>query len=95
MRRRRVGEAGDRSKVPDDVRQAVEYRAGFGCEVSGPNCTGKGEHLHHVLRRSQGGGHTADNLLLTCAPDHRHIHANPAQSYERGWLRRGSMDKPP
>ena len=97
MRRsRKVGEAGDRSKVPDDVRQAVEYRAGFGCEVSGPNCTGRGEHLHHVLPRSAGGAHTEANLVLACAADHRWIHSHPDESYTRGWLRRrGSMDKPP
>jgi 5-methylcytosine-specific restriction endonuclease McrA len=88
-----------RSKIPDDVRQAVEHRAGFRCEVSGPHCTGGGDHLHHRLMRSQGGGHTTDNLLLACATDHRYIHSHPEESYQRGWLRRwepgGSMDKPP
>lgn len=71
-----------------DAKQAVRDRSGGRCEVAGPVCTGSGEHFHHVLRRSQGGKHSAANLLHACAADHRWIHEHPEDSYRMGWLKR-------
>lgn len=51
-------------------------------------CDGRAVLFHHVLRRSKQGKGTADNGLHLCNPCHLWIHANPAISYERGWLAR-------
>jgi hypothetical protein len=48
------------------------------------------EHLHHKLRRSQGGSNHISNLLGVCREDHEFIHSNPAYAYEKGWLIRGN-----
>jgi 5-methylcytosine-specific restriction endonuclease McrA len=74
------------------VRVRVLGRAEGRCEASTPDCTGWALHAHHILRRSQGGRHTEENMLACCRPCHEYIHANPARSYEQGWLRRsGAM----
>lgn len=60
------------------------------CELGKPACSPaqhRGSHAHHKLRRSQGGSHGPDNGLLVCPEGHSFVHANPAISYERGWLR--------
>lgn len=46
--------------------------------------------VHHIVRRSQGGTDELANLLVTCSLHHRYIHEHPAESYERGWLKRGA-----
>ena len=71
-----------------DAKHAVRERSRGQCEAVTPVCTGKGEHFHHVLRRSQGGKHSAENLLHVAALCHAYIHDSPAESYERGWLKR-------
>ncbi len=45
-------------------------RAGGRCEV--PWCRSKGPPLdpHHVIKRSQGGTDTADNVVVVCRADH-------------------------
>ena len=55
---------------------------------AGPDCTGRSTHAHHILPRSQGGDNMPDNGLGTCSRCHGWVHANPALSYARGWLRR-------
>jgi 5-methylcytosine-specific restriction endonuclease McrA len=70
--------------MPVETREAVFRRDGFRCRV----CADTGDHVHHLRMRSQGGGHELDNLVLTCAPCHRRIHANPAWAHANGWLRR-------
>jgi hypothetical protein len=73
------------------VRREVESRANGRCEARVPDvCDIKGVHAHHLLRRSQGGVDDPSNLAWLCAQCHRHIHANPAWSYEHGWLIRRS-----
>ena len=57
------------------------------CEARTGVCTGRAVHRHHATRRSQGGG-DADTIDV-CAECHAHIHRNPAEAYERGWLRHG------
>lgn len=71
----------------EEVRPLIEARSLGVCEI----CRwATGVHLHHKLRRSQGGTNTLDNLLLVCSEDHEFIHSNPEQSYEKGWLIRSS-----
>ena len=75
--------------IPTKVRAEVNSRSGGWCEIRTANCTDHVAHLHHVVMRSHGGKHEADNLKATCHSCHVFIHANPAISYQRGWLRRG------
>lgn len=73
------------------VRTAVHSRVW--CELGPPACEPErheGHHAHHVVMRSQGGGHDPSNGLLVCFMGHRFVHDNPAVSYERGWLGRRS-----
>ena len=70
------------------VRDEVRERSGGNCEIRLVTCKGRAQHQHHRLRRSQGGPDTADNLLDCCWSCHDAIHAHPAESYEKGWLRR-------
>ena len=45
-------------------------------------------HAHHLLPRSAGGADADDNLAWLCPPCHEWAHANPAEAYATGWLRR-------
>ena len=79
-KKRRVG---DMSATAIEVRDRSRGR----CEAGvSPDCTGRGEHLHHKLMRSQGGADIAANVIDLCLPCHTHVHANPKQSYELGYL---------
>lgn len=71
------------------VRRWVQDRSNGLCEAQTAGvCTGRGEHAHHILRRSQGGPDEPGNLLWLCAPCHEHAHRNPAWAYEHGLLRK-------
>lgn len=69
------------------TREAVRLRdgscrawaLGFALDV---RCSG-GPHIHHVVLRSQGGGHDADNLLLLCDGHHRLAHDHRRAEAER------------
>ena len=69
-----------------DVRRQVGERSNGWCEVQASGCQGRAVHYHHKLRRSQGGQHTADNLINVCASCHDRIHQSPAWAQENGWL---------
>jgi hypothetical protein len=57
------------------------------CEVGRVDiCTGRAEHRHHRLMRSQGGGDEKANTLDCCTACHRLIHARPSLAYAHGWL---------
>lgn len=43
---------------------------------------------HHVLRRSQGGPDTVENLIAVCRAHHDWIHGHPARAYSLNLLRR-------
>lgn len=71
------------------VTPALVNRSGGRCELADDTCSGE-FHRHHRKMRSQGGDNQIDNLLLVCDRHHRYIHANPAESYDNGWLVRGN-----
>lgn len=63
------------------------------CEVMVPGvCTGEAHHVHHRLRRSQGGTDDFANLLAVCPACHSWVHDHPADSYANGWLIRSGGD---
>lgn len=71
------------------VRKWVRDRANDMCEARIADvCAGRGAHAHHILMRSQGGTDDMGNLIWVCPPCHGHIHENPAESYEAGFLRK-------
>lgn len=74
--------------IPAPVRAVVLQRARYRCEAQiDPRCdVDYGLELHHRLRRSQGGEHTAANLVAVCRPCHRTIHSHVAASFEAGLL---------
>ena len=78
-------------RMPEKVAETVTERANGYCEVMvSRRCTGGAEHLHHRKLRSQLGQHEVPNLVYVCHECHAWIHANPAKSYERGFLVRGA-----
>lgn len=63
-------------------------RAGQRCEfIDGDQCEARAEHCHHVQPRSRGGSDDHTNLLAVCARHHEWIHAHPAESTVRGYLK--------
>lgn len=57
--------------------------------------TGFGFAIHHRRPKSKGGTslewvNEAANGVLLCEPHHRHVHANPAESYANGFLVRAN-----
>lgn len=82
-----------KNRIPPDIRRLVMQRAGHQCEVmTDPLCTTRAEEWHHRKLRSQGGEHTVENGLGICPACHRHIHLNPGQSYQEGWLVKSTHD---
>ncbi len=60
------------------------------CEArTAPDCAKLAVCLHERLPRSHGGSITdEENVIAVCSICHSWIHAHPAQSYEKGFLRR-------
>ena len=70
-----------------DARAAVVVRSHARCEIRVWDiCTTRATHIHHQLRRSQGGSNDLDNLLACCSECHRYAHDHPTESYAKGWL---------
>ena len=65
---------------------AVRIRSGGRCEANTPVCDGRYEHTHHKAGRRGPHPHRLDNLLAVCLMCHGYIHANPGESYRRGWM---------
>ncbi len=51
---------------------AILKRDRFRCQVPGCHCR-RNLHVHHIIRRSQGGGNDPENLIVLCSKHHLHI----------------------
>lgn len=50
-------------------------------------CGSTGHQVHHKrIADRREGKHVADRLIVLCFRCHGHVHENPADSYEHGWL---------
>ena len=59
--------------IPPAVRRQVVLRDRRCCRV--PGCRNATfVDVHHIIARSQGGGHDADNLIVLCSAHHRAVH---------------------
>jgi hypothetical protein len=59
--------------VAPSVARLVWHRDGGRCRV--PGCrSSRGLEIHHLVRRADGGGHDASNLVLTCSACHMAHH---------------------
>ena len=83
-----------KNRVPKDVAETVINRADGHCEIMhyASGCNGRAEHLHHRKLRSQGGEHTAENLIQICSGCHYWLHNNTGVAYEHGWLVKSMKD---
>jgi 5-methylcytosine-specific restriction endonuclease McrA len=61
------------------------------CECE-QTCGTRGEQFHHVVRKSQGGTNTLDNLRHLSAACHAKVHANVAWAREVGLLKSRSYE---
>lgn len=95
LRRTRLNPMSERKRADGAVyaqarRQVYERSQGM-CEgnVEGvcPPLPHAAEHVHHILRRSQGGGHDLGNLAHLCHRVHQWTHDNPAAARTLGLLR--------
>ena len=88
--KRSSGLKAKRQGIPSDVRSRVAIRDG-GCRgrtlIPELSCWGRLDP-HHILRRSQGGQDTPDNLVTLCRAHHDWVHAYPETSRTLGLLRR-------
>ena len=73
-------------KALSEARLVVADRCQGRCEGRTVVCTGNAEAVHHLLRRSQGGKHNAENLMALCTACHNWVHANPLAAVEKGLL---------
>lgn len=53
-------------------------------------CRG-GLHVHHIRRRSQGGGNELSNLVTLCSFHHDWVHTHVAEAVELGLLARAEV----
>lgn len=66
----------------------VKARSNGLCEARvSEQCSGRGEHRHHIILRSAGGPDEAWNLLNVCHHCHGWIHGNVADAKKRGFIR--------
>ena len=59
------------SKISNDIRKAVYRRDGFQCAVCGDP---RRLQVHHIQKRSQGGGNEQMNLVTLCPVCHALVH---------------------
>lgn len=75
------------------MKPLVRERSRGRCEAMvSLRCTGRGTHVHHRKLRSQGGKNDLVTLVDVCMWCHSHIHANPRQSFEKGFLVSSTAD---
>ncbi|CAB4144458.1 HNHc domain containing protein [uncultured Caudovirales phage] len=66
-------------------KSAIDRSSGY-CEARWEGCTFRAAHVHHIKRRSQGGGDEVENLLAVCSHCHHMIHTNVAEAVTKGHL---------
>lgn len=82
-----IPKTGPRKKKPRVGRAEPERALATRCEAGIQLvCTGRAVLRHHIVRRSQGGGHGADNTLDLCSSCHDHIHGNVAWARRHGLI---------
>lgn len=78
----------------DAFRTAIAQRSRGLCELATPACPvgpHPAAHAHHVAPSDRDRGlHDPARGLAACAVGHSYVHANPAESYQRGWLIRAT-----
>jgi len=60
--------------IPRKIRQQVYDRAKNLCEVCRTRGDFRGLAIHHKVKRSQGGKHELNNLILLCGRHHAEAH---------------------
>ena len=56
--------------IPLEIRNIVLERDHNKCQI----CNSRNNlHIHHIVKRRNGGSHDPDNLITLCASCHRHI----------------------
>lgn len=63
----------DAQEIPEEARRFVLRRDFYTCQCCG-NADPDQLTLHHILYRSHGGRHTAENLVTLCSWCHRDVH---------------------
>jgi 5-methylcytosine-specific restriction endonuclease McrA len=67
------------------AREVLLARSGGECELRcSPYCTRVGTGSHHLLKRSQGGGHDLANLRWACDPCNTWVEDNPVEAHALG-----------
>ena len=56
--------------IPNNIRNLVYERDNYKCQICGRK---NNLHIHHVIKRANGGDHSLDNLITLCSSCHRHI----------------------
>lgn len=88
--RRRSTKESARVRRYEKARYIVAERSNGSCEARTPNCRGVLDQVHHRKGRDGDLVDDVDLLLGVCWVCHEHIHRNPLESYDRGWmLKRG------
>jgi 5-methylcytosine-specific restriction endonuclease McrA len=49
------------------VRARVLFRDGYACQLGYPGCTGRAEHVDHIVPVIRGGSDDPENLRASCA----------------------------
>ena len=82
MKRSRMRRVRYSDPVPPGVRAALAQRSGGLCERCRQE---RATQAHHKTKRSQGGQHTAANLVHLCGRCHDWAEAHPSEATEAGW----------
>ena len=69
----KIKRKGPKNPMPSGLRDAVIASDGGKCRRCG---TSNRLHVHHVMYRSQGGKHVAENLITLCYTCHDVVHSN-------------------
>lgn len=71
------------------------------CELQSMVCTNRSQEIHHVIKLGHGGalypGPKADRqgqvFMASCRLCNRYVEDNPAEAWERGWVKSNDISK--